>query len=115
MERFYKLHLQDGLPPVAALRRAQLWLRDELTQGQVINIKQKAIPYLEKTITKLKQEEDRVQAEETLSSLELEKKRRKLEYDLTSIQEDLKNYKGQSSVYPFAHPYYWAAFTFTGA
>jgi hypothetical protein len=28
MRRFYNYHLVDGLPPDAALRRAQLWLRD---------------------------------------------------------------------------------------
>lgn len=28
MEYFYQFHLQDGLEPAAALRKAQLWLRD---------------------------------------------------------------------------------------
>ena len=28
MEKFYKLHLEDGLEPAQALRKAQFWLRN---------------------------------------------------------------------------------------
>jgi CHAT domain-containing protein/tetratricopeptide (TPR) repeat protein len=35
MARFYRLHLREGLPPVAALRAAQLWLRT-LTGEQLV-------------------------------------------------------------------------------
>jgi CHAT domain-containing protein len=87
MERFYKLHLQAGLAPAAALRQAQLWLRHELT------------------LAKLEQYNTEIAALDPFVSSQLKKERERL----------LAVHGGNKNALPFAHPYYWAAFTFTGA
>jgi CHAT domain-containing protein len=70
MERFYRAHLVEDLAPAAALREAQLWLRDATAE-------------------------------------ELQKR----------LREAILNPPGDyewPTLKPFAHPYYWAGFIFSG-
>jgi CHAT domain-containing protein len=87
MERFYQHHLQDGLEIAASLRQAQLWLR-EVTAGELA---------------------DRFSAEgeAILSSPRMPAEVVSEQYRrFATLPPDDR---------PFAHPYYWAAFTFSGA
>lgn len=89
MIRFYEYHLKDGLHPAAALRKAQLWLRD------VTNVE--------------------------LSELFADYKATAPDRPLTRMpfrfaQEQFTAHTNRNANdRPFAHPYYWAAFTFYGA
>lgn len=86
MERFYQLHLQqDGLALAPALRQAQLWLRD-VTAGELANRFGHEAQQLMTRLTK----------DEALAYW----------YRFERMDDGER---------PFAHPYYWAAFTFTGA
>ena len=86
IERFYQLHLQDGLDFASALRQAQLWLRD-MTAGELA---------------------------ERFGDEQMKLKVARLA--LAEADDYWRWFAAlESESQPFSHPYYWAAFTFTGA
>ncbi|MBK8985340.1 MAG: tetratricopeptide repeat protein [Chloroflexi bacterium] len=86
MERFYQLHLQDGLDFASALRQAQLWLRD-VTAGELA---------------------------ERFGEERMKLKGSRL--TLAEVGDYWRRFAAEEpESQPFEHPYYWAAFTFTGA
>lgn len=87
MERFYQHYLQDKLPLPEALRRAQLWLRD-VTAGELL--------------TYFEAEQDRVLSGKAKMCAEI-------------INDQFVRFATlPTNNKPFSHPYYWAAFTFSG-
>jgi CHAT domain-containing protein len=86
MEHFYQAHLQDHLPPAAALRQAQRWLRDLTAE----HLRQRFAAEREALLT------TRMPGEVVSAQY-----RR-----FAALDPDER---------PFAHPFYWAAFTFSGA
>lgn len=86
MERFYQLYLQDNLDMPVALRQAQLWLRDVTAQELAERFRDERMELQSNRLTK-------AQAGEYWRRFAA----------------------GVLGSKPFAHPYYWAAFTFTGA
>lgn len=89
MIRFYEYHLNDGLHPAAALRKAQLWLRD-VTNAELSELFAK----YKLTAT------DRPASTRMAYEMASEKFR---EHTLRDPNEK-----------PYAHPYYWAPFVFYG-
>jgi CHAT domain-containing protein/predicted LPLAT superfamily acyltransferase len=85
MEHFYQAHLHDHVPPAAALRQAQRWLRD-LTAD---DLRQRFAAEREALLT------TRMPGEVVSTQY-----RR-----FAALDPDAR---------PFAHPFYWAAFTFSG-
>jgi len=86
MERFYQLYLEDGLVLPEALRQAQLWLRD-------VTAVELADRFYEEQLAILS---NRMTMDEASQY-----------WNLFAGYE-----KGER---PFAHPVYWAPFTFTGS
>jgi CHAT domain-containing protein len=86
MERFYRGHLQEGLPPAVALRRSQLWLRDA-TAGD-LNLAERW-------------------AEVYRTTTGSEARRRAF--------AAMRYFMRHPEDRPFASSYYWAPFTLTGA
>jgi CHAT domain-containing protein len=86
MERFYRLHIQEGLEISPALREAQLWLRDVTAR----ELRERF------TEERLKLIGVRMAPDAVLHGYER----------FVAMEDDAR---------PFAHPYYWAAFTFAGA
>ena len=87
MERFYQHYLQDGLPLPEALRRAQLWLRDDVTAG--------------KLVTYFDAEQDLL-----LNATKM---------PAAMVNDQFVRFATlPADSRPFSHPYYWAAFTFSG-
>jgi CHAT domain-containing protein len=86
MEQFYQTHLHDHVPPAAALRQAQRWLRD-LTAD---HLRQRFAAEGEVLLTT-----------RMLGEVVSKQYRR-----FATLDPDAR---------PFAHPFYWAAFTFSGA
>jgi CHAT domain-containing protein len=85
MARFYELWKQDGLEPPQALRQAQLWIRDT-TNGEKTKYLQTFLPTSDTT-------RPPARIADTL-------------YKHTLFARPDEN--------DFAHPFYWAAFTYTG-
>ncbi len=87
MERFYANHIVDGMSLPTALRRAQLWLRDEVTAAMVAEILLQII-----------------QARQAQSN----------QY-FTALLGAFFHYDRMApDSRPFAHPFYWAGFTLMG-
>jgi CHAT domain-containing protein len=87
MGRFYRNHLESKLDIAAALREAQVWVR-ELTVGEVVQ-------YMRRWY---------------------QQSRGKEKSELFKYLRHYQYMAGQNPTWhPFAHPYYWAAFTCTGA
>jgi CHAT domain-containing protein/tetratricopeptide (TPR) repeat protein len=91
IERFYRYHLEgnpDCLPPAQALRRAQQWLRDEVTAKMAAE-------------TCLQRAQEALQAKDVQA--------------FKSAQEAFFYYdRKMPDSRPFAHPVYWAPFTMSG-
>ena len=86
MERFYQLHLQDGKDLPNALQQAQTWLR-EITAGELAK--------------RFAGEEEALLAKPRMS--------------LEAASDFFARFASLHPEHqPFAHPYYWAAFTFSG-
>jgi CHAT domain-containing protein len=113
MAKFYDLHLDQGVAPPAALKQAQAWLR-EATKAQVI-------AYGKAAAAKGKLEPQK------LAELEREIKARRRSTDTRSgalwnlIQADVSRAglrktagKQKPEPRPFAHPFYWGGFVYTG-
>jgi CHAT domain-containing protein len=98
MEHFYQAHLHDGLPPAAALRQAQRWLRD-LTAD---HLRQRFAAEREALLRQRFADE-----REALRTTHMPG-------DVVSTQFHRFAALDPDSR-PFAHPFYWAAFTFSGA
>lgn len=93
MERFYQFHLNDGMEIPTALRQAQIWLRD-VTVGE-----------LEQRFAD--EEDDAFRGVHMRMPIETAS-------DYFTYFASLANAQGKH-YQPYAHPYYWAAFTFSGA
>jgi CHAT domain-containing protein/tetratricopeptide (TPR) repeat protein len=85
IERFYRSHLEDHLVPAAALRRAQIWLRDG-TAGEMSLADQWRQMY-------------RVAADQEVKKMAF---------------SNYRYFERHPQVKPFTSPYFWASFTFTG-
>jgi CHAT domain-containing protein len=91
MAKFYELHMAARLPPSTALHRAQAWLRGA-TRDDIKSFAKAAV------------------------------KRGHLEGNyVAQVEQALDAEKGKAAskgstqpAQPYAHPYYWAGFTYTG-
>ncbi len=86
MERFYRNHLREGMGFAAALREAQVWVR-KLGSGEVAQYAEQYYQHF----------------------------RQKDKMELFKLIRYYQDQAKQNPVWhPFAHPYYWAAFTANG-
>jgi CHAT domain-containing protein/tetratricopeptide (TPR) repeat protein len=86
MDRFYRCHLEDNVPPAVALRHAQRWLRN-VTNGELSQI----FEYHRETAPD----------------------RPRMPYQMA--KEQFRKYIfGEPHICPFEHPYYWGAFVCSG-
>ncbi len=94
MYRFYQHHFQDDLHPAIALRKAQLWLRD-ITPEEISEMFES---YRDMALSR----------SHTSYQLAKEAFRKRILSDQRYTLSDI-------GARPFNHPFYWAAFTFSGA
>jgi CHAT domain-containing protein len=113
MAKFYELHMGDRLSPPTALRRAQLWLR-QATNVDLANYASVA--------AKQGRIESRHVAdiEEELSEAALTRSRNAAAIDWITPAGETRSVNKTTSgnarplARPYAHPYFWAGFIYTG-
>jgi CHAT domain-containing protein len=110
--KFYELHLADKLSPPTALKRAQAWLR-EATRDDLIAYGRASAAAAKLDAAKL------AELEGTLFSLQ---RARSARFAPVWTRLQTRNLSGPGSptetampsVRPFAHPYFWGGFVYTG-
>lgn len=112
MARFYELHLADGLHPSKALAQAQSWLRRATTEDLETYVKAAVVK------ARLRSHEAQLLAEE-LRPEQMRKSRNASVVEWTrsegSESESTTSSSGpHAQARPFAHPYFWAGFVYTG-
>lgn len=107
MAKFYELHLDQNLAPALALKQSQIWIRSattaellEFAKIQAANAKLDPSS-LDKLASSLK------------SSRRSATTRSNAIWNL--LQEFAANAFQRLQSHPFAHPYYWSGFVYTGA
>jgi CHAT domain-containing protein/tetratricopeptide (TPR) repeat protein len=112
MAKFYDLHMGEGLAPPSALRQAQLWLRAATDAN--INA------YIEGAAKKGRLEPRHVaEIDQELSDLGLKRSRNSalIEWiapETTRSPDKKRPGRASSRHRPYAHPYFWAGFIYTG-
>lgn len=112
MAKFYDLHMGERLAPPSALRRAQLWLR-EATDADIN-------AYIKGAAKKGRLEPRHVtEIDQELSDLGLKRSRNSALIEWTApdtTRAPGKKGPGRASRRhrPYAHPYFWAGFIYTG-
>lgn len=102
--KFYELHLDKGLAPPSALRQAQLWLRDASTEA--------IEAYAQKSAAQGRLESRHLAEIKTA----LDPKVRAASRLGTAGASTLAASKSAAAkqLGPYAHPYYWGGFVYTG-
>jgi len=104
MARFYQDHLKKGLCPSQALRAAQHWLRTGVDRPVVVEHIRRLLDVLETRSAQV----PRFNEEKHL----LDRQIRRLQFQRDHLLAEEERDPGGR---PFDHPYYWAAFTVSGA
>jgi CHAT domain-containing protein/tetratricopeptide (TPR) repeat protein len=103
--KFYELHLTDRLPPSTALRRAQSWLRQATTT--------ELDRYARRASAQGRLEQRHLA--ELAEALSPERRDRSSNSVTTgSVEKNTPTANTKSPTRPYAHPYFWAGFIFTG-
>jgi CHAT domain-containing protein len=111
--KFYDLHMADKLSPPSALRGAQAWLRGA-TREDLVNYGRVSAAVAKLEAAKLAELED------TLSTLRRKRATRftatwnRLQERNRSTTGSPADGAGAGGAKPFAHPYYWGGFVYTG-
>jgi CHAT domain-containing protein/tetratricopeptide (TPR) repeat protein len=110
--KFYELHMDSGLPPPTALRRAQLWLR------QATNADLQGYARIAARQGRLERgRADRIGEALSTEGLTRSRSRTAVEWiggnaPPTSGKRTTRT--AERLARPYAHPYYWAGFIYTG-
>jgi len=116
MTRFYELHLDDGLAPPTALKRAKQWLRTA-TKAELIAYAKTAgakagldVAMLSGIEEKLKSRRRSGDARFSVAWNVMQAKAEQALQAIGKIFNERENLQSR----PFAHPYYWGGFVYTG-
>jgi CHAT domain-containing protein/tetratricopeptide (TPR) repeat protein len=124
MTRFYDLHLREGLRPATALKRAQTWLAAATATELVVYVKGAAaraqsagitldIGKLEASLLRGKHDDPRyAMMPRLLWAAHVAHARKGLAERFTDWISRFRRNATDSQ--PFAHPYYWGGFVYTG-
>jgi CHAT domain-containing protein len=115
MSKFYDLHLRGGLAPSAALKGAQDWLRNAKKQELVAYVQEAAKAGhvnsgdVARIVNSFRRSEVRVRFGYEIGGSEL---RAQVDDRQARAASTLSDQPSESP--PYAHPYYWGGFIYTG-
>jgi CHAT domain-containing protein len=114
MAKFYELHMRDKLAPPAALRRAQAWL-SQTTDADLVSYAKMA----EKQGRFLDRHLAEIEKALSVEGLTRSRNRGLVVWIAKDAKPEARKAKGDGSTAapasrPYAHPYYWAGFVYTG-
>ena len=110
--RFYELHLGEGLSPPTALRRAQAWLREASSEDLA--------SYAKVAAARGRLERRRlaeIKKDLSADGLRHARNRALVEWvkpEATKTKGKKATAAGKPIARPYAHPYFWAGFIYTG-
>lgn len=104
MMYFYQKYIKDGLHPSRALQAAQIWLRETVDRPFVMK-------FIESLLADIQTQHTRVSSPSEMAD-SIDRQRQVLQSKLKAMH---RREDGDPGGRPFAHPYYWAAFTISGA
>ena len=115
MAKFYDLHLGQSLAPPTALRQAQIWLRTA-NNDEVRSYARAAAAAAKLTPSKLAELEDQLTTRRSTTTSRLAAIVRSFQArDADGSAGKLAvRRKGDEVQPPFAHPFYWGGFVYTG-
>jgi len=100
MKQFYQLYFKEGLYAGQALRGAQRWLRDTVNRTVLLE-------YVQSQLATLERQRKQISYVKTADPIDAQIRRLQTLLKVLRYQEK----KRLSKTNPYAHPYYWAAFT----
>jgi CHAT domain-containing protein len=113
ISKFYDLHIDDGLAPVSALQRAQIWFR-QATKAEVLAYSKAAVAHAKLNTSALAAIEaslkSRRRSSATIFAAIWDTLQEKIASTLRDSAPDEENLQSP----PFEHPYYWGGFVYTG-
>jgi CHAT domain-containing protein/DNA-binding transcriptional regulator YbjK len=117
MAKFYDLHMVQGLSPPAALKAAQAWLRTA-TRGELLAYGEAAAQKGQLASVKLAELQDMLRTRHRAADSRFATAWNILHKRAVSSDESPTSRAGGGvgdlTSQPFAHPYYWGAFVYTG-
>jgi CHAT domain-containing protein len=111
MAKLYDLHLGGGLEPPAALRQAQVWLR-QATRADLLAYAKTAVGKAKLDATRLAALIDKLTGSTRARGGRFGAIRKALQEKAAPASQP--NDARAMSLRPFQHPYYWAGFVYTG-
>jgi CHAT domain-containing protein len=100
MQQFYQLHFKEGLHASRALRGAQRWLRDTVNPAFLLE-------YIQSQLATLERQRKQISYLKMADPIDAQIRRLQTLLKVLRYQEK----KRLNKTNPYAHPYYWAAFT----
>jgi CHAT domain-containing protein len=104
--KFYDLHLDQKLAPATALKQAQAWLR-AATKGELVAFAKIGAARAKLEPSKVASLESSVKSRHRSAETRSSAFWNMLQNATTKVQERFQSH-------PFAHPYYWGGFVYTG-
>jgi CHAT domain-containing protein len=106
MAKFYNLHLHEKLPPATALKQAQSWMRTA-TRAELADFSRIQAAKAKLDSSKLAKLDSKLKSHGLLTGPRSSAFR-------TMLPDGAVGLSQNSHSHPFAHPYYWGGFVYTG-
>ncbi|HVR56266.1 MAG TPA: CHAT domain-containing protein [Pseudolabrys sp.] len=113
ISKFYDLHIDEGLAPVSALQRAQIWFR-QATKAELLAYSKAAAAHAKLNASALTAIEASLKSRRRSSATIFAAIWNTLQEKIANASRDSAPGDENLQSPPFEHPYYWGGFVYTG-